>query len=84
MVLYERFLGRPFAGHRDSVPELVGDVLEAVVEAVLIGASYGRNSLPLFPPCCNRLTQPWPHPARRVRPRHAGGVTQIEQPTDLG
>ena len=26
MLLYERFLGRPFAGHRDSVSELVGDV----------------------------------------------------------
>lgn len=24
MLLYERFLGRPFAGHRDSVSELVG------------------------------------------------------------
>ncbi len=27
MMLYERFLGRPFAGHRDSVSELVGDAL---------------------------------------------------------
>jgi hypothetical protein len=35
MILYERFLGRPFAGHRDSVSELVGDVVEAAVEAVL-------------------------------------------------
>jgi hypothetical protein len=35
MVLYERFLGRPFAGHRDSVSESVGDVVEATVEAVL-------------------------------------------------
>jgi hypothetical protein len=38
MILYERFLGRPFAGHRDSVSELVGDVLEAAVEAVLANA----------------------------------------------
>lgn len=38
MVLYERFLGRPFAGHRDSVSELVGDVLEAAIEAVLSDA----------------------------------------------
>ncbi len=38
MVLYERFLGRPFAGHRDSVSELVGDVLEAAVEAALAAA----------------------------------------------
>ena len=27
-LLEERFLGRPFAGHRDSVSELVGDALE--------------------------------------------------------
>jgi hypothetical protein len=38
MLLYERFLGRPFAGHRDSVSELVGDVLEASIEAVLSGS----------------------------------------------
>jgi hypothetical protein len=38
MVLYERFLGRPFAGHRDSVSELVGDVLEAAIEAALSAA----------------------------------------------
>lgn len=35
MLLYERFLGRPFAGHRDSVSELVGDVLESAIENVL-------------------------------------------------
>jgi hypothetical protein len=35
MLLYERFLGRPFAGHRDSVSELVGDSLEAAIEDVL-------------------------------------------------
>jgi hypothetical protein len=35
MLLYERFLGRPFAGHRDSVSELVGDVLESAIEGVL-------------------------------------------------
>lgn len=32
MLLYERFLGRPFAGHRDSVSELVGDALESAIE----------------------------------------------------
>lgn len=41
MVLYERFLGRPFAGHRDSVSELVGDVLESAIEAVLSEAGIG-------------------------------------------
>lgn len=31
-LLYERFLGRPFASHRDSVSELVGDMLEDRIE----------------------------------------------------
>lgn len=35
MLLYERFLGRPFAGHRDSVSELVGGGLEVAIEDVL-------------------------------------------------
>jgi hypothetical protein len=45
MLLYERFLGRPFAGHRDSVSELVGDSLESAVEDVLSGAgiSYRKT-----------------------------------------
>lgn len=38
MLLYERFLGRPFAGHRDSVSELIGDSLEFAVEDVLTKA----------------------------------------------
>jgi hypothetical protein len=38
MLLYERFLGRPFAGHRDSVSELVGDVLESAIESKLMEA----------------------------------------------
>lgn len=38
VLLYERFLGRPFASHRDSVSELVGDVLETAVERVLANA----------------------------------------------
>jgi len=32
MLLYERFLGRPFASHRDAVSELVGAVMENAVE----------------------------------------------------
>ncbi|MBN1844674.1 MAG: hypothetical protein JW810_03255 [Sedimentisphaerales bacterium] len=39
MLLYERFLGRPFAGHRDSVSELVGDSLESAIEDVLAKAA---------------------------------------------
>ena len=38
MLLYERFLGRPFAGHRDSVSEIIGDSLESAIEDVLTGA----------------------------------------------
>lgn len=38
MLLYERFLGRPFAGHRDSVSELVGDGLESAIEDFLTRA----------------------------------------------
>jgi hypothetical protein len=38
MLLYERFLGRPFAGHRDSVSELVGDGLESAIEDQLVAA----------------------------------------------
>jgi len=38
MLLYERFLGRPFAGHRDSVSELIGDGLESAIEEVLTKA----------------------------------------------
>jgi hypothetical protein len=45
ILLYERFLGRPFAGHRDSVSELVGDVVESAVEDVLskVGVSYRKT-----------------------------------------
>ncbi len=35
MLLYERFLGRPFAGHRDSVSELIGGGLETAIEEQL-------------------------------------------------
>lgn len=45
MLLYERYLGRPFAGHRDSVSELVGDTLELAIEEVLFkaGISYRKT-----------------------------------------
>jgi hypothetical protein len=45
MLLYERFLGRPFAGHRDSVSEWVGDSLESAIEDVLTkaGISYRKT-----------------------------------------
>jgi hypothetical protein len=45
MLLYERFLGRPFAGHRDSVSEIVGDSLESAIEEVLhrAGISYRKT-----------------------------------------
>lgn len=45
MLLYERFLGRPFAGHRDSVSELVGDALESSIEDQLhkAGVSFRKT-----------------------------------------
>ncbi len=45
VLLYERFLGRPFAGHRDSVSELVGDIVESAIEDVLsrVGVSYRKT-----------------------------------------
>lgn len=45
MLLYERFLGRPFAGHRDSVSELVGNVLESAIEKILhkAGISFRKT-----------------------------------------
>ncbi len=38
VLLYERFLGRPFATHRDSVSELVGEVVEVAIRNVLTAA----------------------------------------------
>ena len=46
MLLYERFLGRPFAGHRDSVSDLIGDSLETAIEELLTraGISYRKTN----------------------------------------
>lgn len=45
MLLYERFLGRPFAGHKDSVSELIGDSLESAIEETLskAGISFRKT-----------------------------------------
>jgi len=43
MLLYERFLGRPFAGHRDSVSELVGGGIEVAIEDVLNRAGISHR-----------------------------------------
>ena len=45
VLLYERLLGRPFAAHRDSVSELVGDVVENAIEDVLsrAGITYRKT-----------------------------------------
>jgi hypothetical protein len=45
VLLYERFLGRPFAGHRDFVSELIGDSLESAIEDVLTraGVSFRKT-----------------------------------------
>jgi len=37
-LLYERFLGRPFASHRDSVSEIVGGALEDKIERQLVAS----------------------------------------------
>lgn len=45
MLLYERFLGRPFAAHRDSVSGLVGAVMESAIEERLrkAGISFRKT-----------------------------------------
>ena len=45
VLLYERFLGRPFAGHRDSISELIGNIVENAVEEVLVrsGISFRKT-----------------------------------------
>ncbi len=45
VLLYERYLGRPFAGHRDAVSELVGEVIENAIEERLrlAGVSYRKT-----------------------------------------
>ena len=44
-LLYERYLGRPFAAHRDAVSELVGEVMENAIEDRLrkSGVSYRKT-----------------------------------------
>jgi len=44
-LLYERFLGRPFASHRDSISEIIGDGLESAIEQVLdqAGISFRKT-----------------------------------------
>lgn len=43
-LLYERYLGRPFASHRDAVSELIGDIMENAIEKLLSdhGVTYQR------------------------------------------
>jgi hypothetical protein len=45
VLLYERYLGRPFAAHRDAVSELVGEVMENAIEQRLrdAGISYRKT-----------------------------------------
>ena len=47
ILLYERLLGRPFAGHRDSVSELIGNIVENAIKDVLTraGISHRRTKL---------------------------------------
>lgn len=45
VLLYERYLGRPFASHGDSVSELVGDIMESAITDVLVrhGVTFRRT-----------------------------------------
>ena len=43
VLLYERYLGRPFAGHRDAVSELVGEVMETAIEDRLHAAGISAR-----------------------------------------
>ncbi|PIP43169.1 MAG: hypothetical protein COX17_08535 [Deltaproteobacteria bacterium CG23_combo_of_CG06-09_8_20_14_all_60_8] len=45
VLLYERYLGRPFAAHRDAISELVGEVMENAIEQRLreAGVSYRKT-----------------------------------------
>ena len=45
ILLYERLLGRPFAGHRDSISELIGNIVENAIEDALSrsGISYRKT-----------------------------------------
>ncbi|MBU2499374.1 MAG: hypothetical protein KKE57_10770, partial [Proteobacteria bacterium] len=45
VLLYERYLGRPFAAHRDAVSELVGEVIENAIEERLRknGVTYRKT-----------------------------------------
>jgi hypothetical protein len=42
-LLYERYLGRPFATHRDAVSELVGEAMEGAVESRLHSAGVSAR-----------------------------------------
>jgi len=45
ILLYERYLGRPFAAHRDAVSELVGEAIENAIEDYLRrnGVTYRKT-----------------------------------------
>ena len=45
ILLYERLLGRPFASHRDSISELIGNIVENAIEDALsrAGVSYRKT-----------------------------------------
>jgi hypothetical protein len=45
VLLYERYLGRPFAAHRDAVSELVGETIENAIEDYLrkSGVTYRKT-----------------------------------------
>ncbi len=46
MLLYERYLGRPFAAHRDAISELIGEAMENAIENNLrsAGVSFRKTN----------------------------------------
>jgi hypothetical protein len=78
VLLYERYMGRPFASHRDSVSELVGDVMESAVEARLVRAriSHRRTgraeSIPGYSPAPDFFIPDELHTATIIEAKIAG------------
>ena len=79
MLLYERFMGRPFAGHRDSVSGLVGDKLESVVEdgPLLDRLAASCRCGPVGGASAVRETRPKPARTFHNRPSASGGEKDL-------
>lgn len=72
-LLYERFLGRPFASHRDSVSEIVGGALEDRIERHLIA-----SGVPFFQTRRAEVLEGWAQNPDFFCPDHRNPVALIE------